>query len=218
MSEVAKDLGCDWHTVMDAVIYFGAPLIDDPNRYGTVDALGLDETLFCRVGRWRTQCWSTQIVDVRRGQLLDVVPGRDAAPSCAWLAARPQQWRDRIRWATLDLSGPYRNVFDTMLPDAVQVADPSHVVKLAGTCVDEVRRRVQNDTFGHYAGDRCQEAVLSRRSRRLSKIFCRPSWPLVAASSRCLRRVGLNSTVVTKNVQDSQIDSKWQSSSTGLAQ
>jgi transposase len=149
VSEVAKDLSCDWHTIMDAVLYFGAALIDDPHRFGAVDALGLDETLFCRVGRWRTQCWSTQIVDVRRGQLLDVVPGRDAAPSCAWLAARPQQWRDRIRWATLDLSGPYRSVFDTMLPAAVQVADPFHVVKLAGTCVDEVRRRVQNETCGH---------------------------------------------------------------------
>jgi transposase len=74
------------------------------------------------------------------------VPGRSAAPSCEWFAKRPQVWRDRIRWATLDLSGPYRNVFDTMLPDAVQVADPFHVVKLVATCVDEVHRRVQNDT------------------------------------------------------------------------
>ena len=149
VSEVAKDLACDWHTIMDAVVLFGAALIDDPFRFGAVDALGLDETLFCRVGRWRTQCWSTQIVDVRRGQLLDVVPGRDAAPSCVWLAARPEQWRDQIRWATLDLSGPYRKVFNTMLPLAVQVADPFHVVKLAGSCVDEVRRRVQNETCGH---------------------------------------------------------------------
>jgi len=44
---------------------------------------------------------------------------------CAWLAARSEQWRDQIRWATLDLSGTYRAVFDTMLPDAVQVADRS---------------------------------------------------------------------------------------------
>ena len=149
VSEVAKDLSCDWHTIMDAVVHFGTPLIDDPNRFGLVDAIGLDETLFCKQGRWRTQAWSTQIVDVRRGQLLDVVGGRDAAPSCAWFADRPQVWRDRIRWATLDLSGPYRKVFDTMLPEATQVADPFHVVKLAGTCVDEVRRRVQNETCGH---------------------------------------------------------------------
>ena len=36
-----------------------------------------------------------------------------------------------------------------MLPDAVQVADVFHVVKLANTALDEVRRRVQNDTMGH---------------------------------------------------------------------
>jgi transposase len=146
---VADDLGCDWHTIMDAVIWFGTPLVEDPDRFGDVAALGLDETLFCRQGRWRTQCWSTQIVDVGRGQLLDIVAGRNTAGPCRWLADRPQTWRDRIRWATLDLSGPYRSVFDTMLPDAVQVADAFHVVKLANTALDEVRRRVQNDTLGH---------------------------------------------------------------------
>jgi transposase len=112
---------------MDAVIWFGTPLVDDPDRFGDVVALGLDETLFCRQGRWRTQCWSTQIVDVTRGQLLDIVAGRDAVRPCRWLADQPAGWRDGIRWATLDLSGPYRSVFDTMRPDAVQVADAFHV-------------------------------------------------------------------------------------------
>jgi transposase len=36
-----------------------------------------------------------------------------------------------------------------MLPDAVQVADPFHVVRLANTALDECRRRVQNETLGH---------------------------------------------------------------------
>ena len=82
VAEVAMDLGCDWHTVMDAVALYGTPLIDDPDRFDTVTALGLDETLFCREGRFRIQCWSTQIVDVRRGQLLDVVAGRDSSEPC----------------------------------------------------------------------------------------------------------------------------------------
>ena len=30
VSEAATDLGCDWHTVMDAVSVYGQPLIDDP--------------------------------------------------------------------------------------------------------------------------------------------------------------------------------------------
>jgi transposase len=149
VNEVAVELGCDWHTINDAVIAYGTALVDDPARIGEVTALGLDEVLFARLGKWRTQHWSTQLVDVRRGQLLDVVPGRNAAGPCAWLAERGERWCDRVEFATLDLSGPYRRVFDTMTPDAIQVADPFHLVKLANQKLDEVRRRVQNETMGH---------------------------------------------------------------------
>jgi hypothetical protein len=129
---------------MDAVVIIDEQLIDHRDRIGAVTALGLDETLFARVGWFRTQTWSTQIVDVRRGQLLDVVPGRTASEPCRWLAARDQIWRDEIEWATLDLSASYRVVFDTMLPHATQVADPFHVVKLANTAVDECRRTLED--------------------------------------------------------------------------
>jgi transposase len=149
VNEVAAELGCDWHTINDTVIAYGTALVDDPARLGEPAALGLDETLFARVGPRRRQAWSTSIVDVGAGRLLDVVPGRSAVEPCAWLAARSDEWRANIRWATLDLSGPYRSVFDTMLPNAVQVADPFHVVKLANQKLDECRRRVQNETFGH---------------------------------------------------------------------
>jgi transposase len=150
VNEVAVELGCDWHTVNDSVIAYGTALVDDdPERIGRPTALGLDETLFCRQGRRRRQHWSTSIVDVRAGKLLDVVPGRSATEPCRWLAERGDDWLAGIEWATLDLSGPYRSVFDTMLPDAIQVADPFHVVKLANSKLDECRRRVQNETLGH---------------------------------------------------------------------
>ena len=149
VSEVAADLGCDWHTVMDAVNHHGRRLIDDPNRIGNTVAVGLDEVLFCREGPFQHRLWSTQVVDVARGQLLDVVPGRNAADTCKWFAKQPSDWTAQIEWATLDLSGPYRSVFDTMLPHATQIADPFHVVKLANFVLDEVRRRVQNETCGH---------------------------------------------------------------------
>lgn len=170
VAEVADDLSSDWHTVMDAVTVFGRLLIDDPDRFGTVDALGLDETLFARDGPFRRQRWSTQIVDVRRGQLLDVVTGRDAAGPCAWLAARSDTWRAGIGWATLDLSASYKSVFDTMLPDAVQVADPFHVVRLANQALDECRRRVQNETLGHRGRKtdplyRCRRRLVMARER-----------------------------------------------------
>jgi transposase len=174
VNEVAVELGCDWHTVNDTVVAFGTALVDDdPDRIGTVTALGLDETLFVHHGPWRRQLWSTSIVDVRAGRLLDIVPGRRAAEPCAWLADRGQDWLDGIAFATLDLSGPYRAVFDTLLPDAVQVADPFHLVKVANTALDECRRRVQDDTLGHRGRKddplyRCRR-LLTRADERLDE-------------------------------------------------
>ena len=49
----------------------------------------------------------------------------------------------------LDLSGPYRAAFNAAVPKAKQVADPFHVVRVANDALDEVRRRVQNQTLGH---------------------------------------------------------------------
>ncbi|MEZ5379681.1 MAG: ISL3 family transposase [Acidimicrobiales bacterium] len=150
VSDVAAELGADWHAVNDAVVAYGQALLDaDTDRVGTVDALGVDEVLFARRGRWRTQAWSTSIVDVARGQLIDVIEGRSSIGLCEWLAETPPSWRDTICWAVLDLSGPWRLAFDTMLPDATQIADPFHLIKLANQRLDEVRRRVQNQTLGH---------------------------------------------------------------------
>jgi transposase len=149
VNEIAVELGCDWHTINDTVLAYGTPLIEDPARIGEPIALGLDETLFCRLGPWRRQSWSTSIVDVEAGRLLEVVPGRSGVEPCRWLAERGEPWLANIRWATLDLSGPYRAVFDTMVPNATQIADPFHLVKLANSKLDECRRRVQNETLGH---------------------------------------------------------------------
>ena len=150
VSDVAAELGCDWHTVNKAVLCWGEALLAaDCDRVGSVEALGLDETLFGREGRWRTRRWCTSIVDVCGGQLLDVVAGRDAEAPIRWLLKQPQGWRDGITWGTLDLSGAYRRTFDVALPNAGQVADPFHVIRLGNNSVDETRRRVQNDTLGH---------------------------------------------------------------------
>ena len=107
VSAVAAELGCDWHTVMDAVLAYGTPLVDDPGRVGEVTALGLDETLFVRTGTFRRRSWVTSIVDVSRpARLLDVVEDRTAKAPSDWLDARPKAWRDAIEWAAFGSVGP----------------------------------------------------------------------------------------------------------------
>ena len=107
LKDVAAELGCVWHTVNTAVKRWGQALLAaDTARISDVEALGLDETLFWRRGRFRAKTWGTSIVDVGRGQLLDIVRGRDAKAPTRWLLRRRREWRDGIRWAVLDLSGP----------------------------------------------------------------------------------------------------------------
>ena len=69
--------------------------------------------------------------------------------SIEWLENKGDAWRQKVRYGTLDMSGSYRAVFDQMLPQATQVADPFHLCKHANEKLDECRRRVQNETLGH---------------------------------------------------------------------
>ncbi len=150
VQEVAEELGCDWHTVNNEVRRWGEALLEaDADRVGTVEAVGVDETLFWRKGRWRTKQWCTSVVDVGGHQLIDIVAGRTANSAEAWFRSQPSEWLDGIRWAVLDMSGPYRKAYDRVLPHALQVADPFHVIRLANQRLDEVRTRVQNETLGH---------------------------------------------------------------------
>ena len=173
VAAVARELGCDWHTVNDAVLAYGQLLVDHPDRIGPVEAIGMDETLFNRTGPYRKQEWATTFADVAGNRLIDIAPGRDPASAAGWLARRPQAWLDGIRVGTLDMAATYRRVYRQVLPDAVLVVDPFHLVRLANKSMDRVRRSVQNAALGHRgrAGDPLYRArrLLARAAERLDE-------------------------------------------------
>ena len=78
--------------------------------------------------------------------------------------------RESRRWIP---SRDSKNAIDDQLQDATSVLDTFHIVKLAGDALDEVHRRVQQDTTGHRGrkGDPLyQIRLLLRASRdRLTK-------------------------------------------------
>lgn len=165
VNEVAGALGCDWHTVNNAVIAFGELLVDHPHRFGAVSSLGLDEHLFVRSGERRVQYFVTALVDVERGQLLDLVPDRRSEGPKRWIEDQGAQWRRGVRSGTLDLSATYRSVFEEVLPQARLVADKFHVIRHMTAKLDECRRRIQNETLGHRGR---KHDPLYRVRRRLS--------------------------------------------------
>jgi len=49
VNEVVTTLGCDWHTVNDAVLADGGALVEHPGRFGAVEALGAQQATDARL-------------------------------------------------------------------------------------------------------------------------------------------------------------------------
>ena len=155
VARVAEGLGVAWNTANDAVLAEGRRvLISDPGRFDGVRVVGVDEHVWRHTKRGDK--YVTVIVDLtgigdRTGpaRLLDMVQGRSKQAFAAWLAVRPQAWRDAVEVVAMDGFTGFKTATSEQLPDAVAVMDPFHVVRLAGDALDSCRRRVQQQLHGH---------------------------------------------------------------------
>jgi len=151
---VARDYGVGWHTTMRAVREHGVALVEDPARLDEVDHLGVDETVFLSANGEHSTLFATGMVDTRPAgggpaRLLDVVENRTGKAVADWLDERGRAWCDGIAVAALDPFRGYDTALRSRLPQSTIVLDCFHATKLAIDAVDQVRRRVQNETCGH---------------------------------------------------------------------
>ncbi|MGP5049851.1 transposase, partial [Glutamicibacter ardleyensis] len=133
---IAEGLGVTWNTANEAVLAEGQRLlIDDPTRFNGVKVLGVDEHV------WRHtksgDKYVTVIVDltpVKAGtgtaRLLDMIPGRSKAVFKTWLAERGEAWKNNVEVVAMDGFTGFKSAAAEELPQAVEVLDPFHVVKL----------------------------------------------------------------------------------------
>ncbi|WP_194385572.1 ISL3 family transposase [Microbacterium luteum] len=154
---LARQLGTSWKTVWRAVEPELVKLAADESRFENVTSLGVDEHVWHHVDpRRRGPKELTGMVDLTRdsqgktrARLLDLVPGRSGKAYSTWLGERGDAFRKQVKVAALDPFAGYKTAIDDKLDDAVAVLDAFHVVMLGTAAVDEVRRRVQQDTLGH---------------------------------------------------------------------
>ncbi len=154
---LARQLGTTWRTVWTSIEPILTRAAADESRFAGVTTLGVDEHLWHHVDtRKRGPKELTGMVDLTRdkdgrvhARLLDLVPGRSGTVYKTWLDQRGKTFKARVEVATLDPFRGYKNAIDDKLADATAVLDAFHVVALAGHAVDEVRRRVQQETLGH---------------------------------------------------------------------
>jgi transposase len=150
VSDVARELGCDWHTINDAVTTYGEALLEaDTKRLRLTTAVGLDETSFVKLRTQRSRQYVTTVADVANHQILEILPTRDFKDVARWVHDQPGSWKGKIEFGALDMSNVYAAVYSVTLPKAQQVVDAFHCVQLANRALDEVRRRVQRDHTGH---------------------------------------------------------------------
>jgi transposase len=107
------------------------------------------KTAFLRANGRHATIFATGVVDLHRGKLIDVIDGRSRKVLADWLSGLPDEWTQAIEVAALDPFRGYGSALSTGLPNAVQVLDAFHVVRLGLAAVDDVRRRVQQHQTGH---------------------------------------------------------------------
>jgi transposase len=149
VAEVAKSFGISWDTAMEAVREHGQPLVDDADGIDDVEDLGIDETAWLAATPTHPTLWATGLVDTRRGRLVDVICGRDAAQLRNWLAGRPDAWLEGVATVSIDPHEAYRNGLFPHLAHATVVADPFHITRVGNRALDDARRRTQKELTGH---------------------------------------------------------------------
>ena len=169
VARVAEGLGVSWNTANDAVLAEGKRvLIGDPGRFDGVQIIGVDEHAWRHTRRGDK--YVTVIIDLTPirdvtgpARLLDMVEGRSKQAFKAWLADRPEAWREAVEVVAMDGFTGFKTATTEELPDAVPVMDPFHVVRLAGDALDECRRRVQQAIHGH-RGRKADPLYAARRT------------------------------------------------------
>lgn len=122
--------------------------------------LGIDEVHLAKAKR-------TVFVDVAGKRLLDMIETMSKAAVTQWLSWMPQ--RERVRIVTIDMWGPYREVAEALLPNAIIIVDRFHVVKRVEEALRDVRTRVRKGAKGKARKNpRRGRILLHKRPEKLS--------------------------------------------------
>ena len=170
ISACARTLGCSWIALDRAVRAHGMRILSRSDPYARVTRIGVDEHVW-RHGAFGDR-YVTVIVDLtprcdgRPARLLDMVPGRSAQVLREWMQARGGEFTRRVGVVAMDAFAGWKQAVESVVPHAVEVIDPFHVVQLAAARVTKVRCRLQRDATGRRGvkGDRlydCRRALLT---------------------------------------------------------
>ena len=130
---IARLLRVAWNTVGRIVERVVADQLDERRLEGLVQ-IGCDEISYRKGQRYLT-C----VADHATGAIIWARPGRNTETLQAFFDELGDR-RDSIRAVSIDMSAGYEHAVRAAVPDAEVCFDPFHVVRLANTAINDVRR------------------------------------------------------------------------------
>ena len=83
------------------------------------------------------------LTDIEQRTILDLLRNRDKDSVKNYLQHLPTSVRAGISCVCMDMWQPYKQAVNDLLPNATVIVDHFHVVKLANTCLDSVRKELR---------------------------------------------------------------------------
>ena len=142
VNAAARRHGVSWGLV-NALVLAWAGLVGEHRRRRRCRVLLVDETSIRKRHRY-----VTVIVNGDTGEVLAMVPHRDAQALSGFLAAQGPRWCKAVKVVVSDGSAAYKAAIETRLGHARHVLDRFHVVRWFAAGLTAVRRDVQRRPEG----------------------------------------------------------------------
>jgi transposase len=132
-----------WRTVGAIITRVWADVEASHDRFAGLRRIGIDEISYKKGHRYLTV-----VVDHDTRRLVWAAPGRDKATLRRFFDALGEDRCAAITQVSADAADWIEAVVAERCPDAVQCADPFHIVKWGTEALDEVRRQAWNEARG----------------------------------------------------------------------
>lgn len=110
------------------------------------ESIGIDE-LYSSMAKSRNSAYLCVLVDNEARAPFEILPSRSKNYLSKYFGAIPREERNKVKYVTIDMWEPYKDIANIYLPNAIVAVDPFHVVKHLTDSFNRIRLDIQNQVL-----------------------------------------------------------------------